>query len=82
MIYVKDRSSLWTGSGRNRQCAVGVVAESSPDLRGAWTDYEFHNDANDPGYFKTCTVDWSAEGVTITEPTGYRLFLPKKAFVE
>lgn len=35
VIYMKDRSSLWTESGRNRQCAVGVVAESSPDLRGA-----------------------------------------------
>jgi hypothetical protein len=48
---------------------------------GHWTEYEFHNYHNEPDYFTRCAVDWTADGVTLTEPTGHRLFVPKNAFI-
>ena len=68
---------------RNRYCHVGVIShhQHEPLLYGHWTEYEFHNYSNDSDYFTRCVVTWEPEGVTITEPTGHKLFIPKKAFI-
>jgi len=82
VIYVMDRSSVWDESKRYRYCTIGIVPQKNKDLSGAWTEYEFHNYNNDPTYFSRCIVSWEAEGITITEPTGHKLFIPKNAFIE
>ncbi|QJW96141.1 hypothetical protein FTUN_3697 [Frigoriglobus tundricola] len=50
-------------------------------LYGHWTEYEFHNYHNEPDYFLRCVVTWAPDGVTLTEPTGHKLFIPKNAFI-
>jgi hypothetical protein len=81
VLYVKDISPWWQVSERDRY-RVGVVAAVQGDfLYGHWTEYGFHNYWDEPDYFTRCTVTWTAEGVTVTEPTGHHLFIPKNAFV-
>lgn len=82
MLYIKDISPWWKVLDRNRHCRVGVVAALHGDfLYGHWTEYEFHNYGNEPNYFARCAVAWTANGVTVTEPTGHTLFIPKNAFI-
>ena len=83
VLYLKENSSWWNVFNRHRHCRVGVVShvQSEPLLYGHWTEYEFHNYGNEPDYFTRCTVSWEPEGVTITEPTRHKLFIPKKAFI-
>ena len=82
VLYVKDDSPWWQVAERNRYCRVGVVAALHGDfLYGHWTEYEFHNYWNEPDYFTRCVVTWTADGVTVTEPTGHKLFIPKNAFI-
>ncbi len=88
MLLVVDRSSWWNESNRHRHCRIGVVShvQLTPDTQasssyGHWIEYEFQNYTSDPNYLTRCTIVWESEGVTITEPTGHKLFVPKKAFI-
>ena len=82
LVYVVDDSSWWNEPNRFRHCRIGVVSHVHGDLLyGHWTEYEFHNHRNDPNYFARCTAVWEPEGVTIVEPTGHKLFIPKDAFI-
>jgi len=83
ILYVEDNSSWWNEANRCRHCRVGVVSHVHTEdmLYGHWTEYEFHNYHNEPDYFTRCTITWEVEGVTITEPTDHKLFIPKKAFI-
>lgn len=81
-LYVKESSSWWNVFNRNRYSSVGVVSHVHTELHyGHWTEYEFHNYGNEPDHFERCVVTWDADGVTVTEPTGHRLFIPKNAFI-
>lgn len=59
---------------------VFVSKPTSPDY-GHLTEYGFHNAAWESDYFDRCTVDWTPDGITLTEPSGHRLFIPKKSFI-
>jgi hypothetical protein len=59
---------------------VWVTRRGDP-YYGHATGYEFHNSTGDEDYFDRCVVDWTPDGVAITEPSGHRLFIPKSAFV-
>ena len=49
---------------------------------GYYHDYSFHASyENVDDYIAKSNVDWTDEGVTITEPSGQALFLPKKSFI-
>jgi len=48
---------------------------------GHMTEYGFHNAAEEPNYFNQCRTEWTPEGVTLIEPTGHKLFIPKDAFI-
>lgn len=81
-LYVEENSPWWNVFKRNRYCRVGVVSHVHTKLLyGHWTEYEFHNYWNEPDYFTKCVVAWEADGVTVTEPTGHRLFIPKNSFI-
>jgi hypothetical protein len=59
-----------------------VFVVNSPSLSyGHVVEYGFHNAAHELDYFSRCIVDWSPDGITVTEPTGHKLFIPKKAFI-
>ncbi|AWM41324.1 hypothetical protein C1280_32890 [Gemmata obscuriglobus] len=82
VVFVVDRSSWWNEPNRFRHCGIGVVSHVHGDLLyGHWTEYEFHNPSSDPNYFTNCTTVWDPEGVTIIEPSGHKLFVPKNAFI-
>ncbi|MBN9122033.1 MAG: hypothetical protein J0I06_23310 [Planctomycetes bacterium] len=82
VLYVRDRSEWWNVFDRNRRCEIGVVAARHGEfLYGHWVTYDFQNHTNEPDYFARCAVTWATDGVTVTEPTGHRLFIPKNAFV-
>src|SRR5262245_19397122 len=49
------------------QYEVFVAKPASPDY-GHLVEYGFHNSPNEPDYFSRYVVDWSPEGITITEP--------------
>ena len=49
---------------------------------GHYLDYGPQFRGQDPvAYMDQATLDWTAEGITLTEPTGHRLFLPAESFV-
>ncbi len=81
VLCVKENSSWWNEFNRCRHCRVEVTSHHNVDIYGHATEYEFHNYQNEPDYFTRCTVIWEPEGVTIAEPTGHKLFIPKKAFI-
>ena len=83
VVYVKDRSSWWNVFARRRYCRVGVMShhQEEPLLYGHWVEYEFNTDRGEAAYFARCRVEWTPDGVRITEPTGHELFVPKKAFI-
>ena len=57
------------------------VAKSATPTYGHLTEYGFHNEVKEPDYIARCVVDWSPEGIAVTEPSGHRLLIPKKAFI-
>ena len=83
VLYVRENSSWWNVMSRYQHCSVGVVSHvhSEDMLYGHWTEYEFHNYHNEPDYFTRCVVNWEPEGVTIAEPSGHKLFIPKNSFI-
>ena len=48
---------------------------------GHATEYGFHTRNANADYFEQCRTEWSPEGVTLIEPTGHKLFIPKDAFI-
>lgn len=80
-LHVVDRSLWWKFWERNRVCEIRIVrGNDDPDSYGHYTGYEFHNYDSAPDYFVRCTCDWEPHGVTLSEPTGHKLFIPAKAF--
>jgi hypothetical protein len=57
------------------------VTRAASGRHGHMRDYGFDYEVREEGYFGRCQVEWTSEGVTLVEPTGYRLFFPAKAFV-
>lgn len=41
--------------------------------------FEYHNDIDQ--YLEKCSVEWTPEGVTFTEPGGHVFFMPKDSFI-
>jgi hypothetical protein len=59
------------------------VCKSADRTYGHATDYGLHISSGRTRvqHIEACTADWTPEGVTLTEPTGHRLFIPKSAFI-
>lgn len=48
---------------------------------GHYTDYSPHHGVElMADYVRGLATDWAAEGVTLTEPSGHRLFIPAESF--
>ena len=82
-VYVVDESSWWNVFHRKKWGSVRVVKKSLDEQNGYghYTEYEFHNYHGEDDYFARCSTEWTPEGITISEPTGHTLFVPKKAFI-
>lgn len=57
-----------------------VLIGQTPDY-GHVTEYGFHNYGHEANYFERCKTEWTPEGITLIEPTGHKLFIPKDAFI-
>lgn len=80
-LHVVDRSLWWKFWERHQVCEIRIVrGGDDADGYGHYTLYEFHNYHSASDYFARCTCDWEPHGVTLTEPTGHKLFIPAKAF--
>jgi len=68
-----------------RRTYVYVGRDSAPTGYGHVTTFDLHPEMVDPAlsveaYARRVTVTWSETGVTLEEPSGHRLFLPKRAY--
>lgn len=68
-----------------RRRYVYVGRDDIPTGYGHVTSFDLHPEMVDPvleaeAYAKRVTVTWSDAGVTLEEPSGHRLFLPRRAF--
>jgi hypothetical protein len=64
-----------------RRYFVYAGRDSGKPSYGHAVDYSFNNGLADiDDYIRSCSVGWTAEGVTLTEPDGHLLFIPSTAF--
>ncbi|GAB4575298.1 MAG: hypothetical protein Kow0077_26130 [Anaerolineae bacterium] len=63
-----------------RHTAV-LVGRSGQASYGHYTDYTLHSTGDlSAAYLDALEVSWTAEGVTLAEPSGHRLFIPAQWF--
>lgn len=65
-----------------RRYAIYVGRESGQPSYGHRLDYRFNAEVVDiETYLAQTVVRWTPEGVSLTEPSGHALFIPKTAFL-
>ena len=80
-LHIVDRSLWWKYWERNEICDIQITREhDGPNSYGHSTAYTFHNYNSASDYFTRCTCAWEPHGVTLTEPTGHKIFIPAQAF--
>lgn len=82
-LTVAEADPDWRGFpfSFRRHYMVFVGIEAGKPTYGHEVDHSFNNGLEEPdGYIRSCTVCWSRDGVTLSEPDGHALFIPASAF--
>ena len=84
-VYVLEGPAKWYPLfvAKKRRYYTVLVTHSEPFSEdGHRIDCDFQHGQNEPDdYIRSCTTEWTPDGVTLTQPTGHRLFIPKSAFI-
>jgi hypothetical protein len=85
ILFEGDRDFRGFPLSVGRRTYVYVGRDTTPTGYGHVTTFDLHPEMVDPAlgaeaYAKRVTVTWSETGVTLEEPSGHRLFLPKRAY--
>ena len=66
----------------DRHHIIYVGRESGTPTYGHMLEYSFYPFPDDlKDFLKKATVEWTAEGVNLTLPSGHKLFVPKRMFI-
>jgi hypothetical protein len=86
-VYVLEGSRQWHvlkdgTTGRRYQV---LIARSEPEAPGYGHGFEYEFNVLDSdtieGHLRKTEAEWTPAGITLTEPTGHKLFVPKDAFI-
>lgn len=64
-----------------RNYFIYVGKESDAVTYGHIKNYSFEYNTDIQSYLNDCKVNWSQDGVTLKEPGGHKVFIPKKSFI-
>jgi hypothetical protein len=82
-LHVIEQNIDWThfpfGTHRNYSIHISRSKEIS---YGHYKAYSFGLSSSEATkYLQNCNVNWTNDGVTFLEPTGHKMFFPKKSFI-
>jgi hypothetical protein len=85
IVYEGDRDFSFFPLSVPRRHYLYVGRDSDPSGYGHRVSFDLHAGMVDPAapmavYVKRITVTWSDAGVSVEEPSGHRLFVPRRAY--
>lgn len=84
-LYIAEGPKKWhiLGWSKRRYEIRIVPTGADPNDHGHVfeCDLQLYASPSVESHLEHCTVEWTADGVTFTQPTGHKLFIPKDAFI-